>query len=188
VFLLEEGHSIEAIDRAALVFGMPMGPIRLLDEVGLDVAAHVSKVMVDGYGERMAVPAFAEKLVALNRKGRKTNAGFYTYTGKESAPWSGLAKELGLPTKPHKALSQEEIIQRLIYHLVNEAMKCLNEGVAGDDRDLAKKQIDLGTVMGIGFPPFRGGVLYYAEREGLEKIRSKLTEFEREYGARYKPF
>lgn len=188
VFLLAEGHSIEAIDGAALAFGMPMGPIRLLDEVGLDVAAHVSKVMVDGYGERMAAPAFAEKLVALNRKGRKTNAGFYTYTGKESAPWSGLAKELGLPTSPKRALSRDEIIQRLIYHLVNEAMKCLNEGVAGDDKELAKKQIDLGTVMGIGFPPFRGGVLYYAELEGLERIRAKLADFEREHGSRYQPF
>jgi 3-hydroxyacyl-CoA dehydrogenase/enoyl-CoA hydratase/3-hydroxybutyryl-CoA epimerase len=75
-----------------------------------------------------------------------------------------------------------------VYHLVNEAMKCLNEGVAGDDRELAKKQIDLGTVMGIGFPPFRGGVLYYAEKEGLEKIRAKLVEFESRYGIRYSPF
>ena len=188
VFLLQEGHSVEAIDRAALAFGMPMGPIRLLDEVGLDVAAHVSKVMIDGYGERMAVPAFAEKLVSLTRKGRKTNAGFYTYTGKESAPWDGLAKALNLPATPQKKLSQEEIQQRLIYHLVNEAMKCLNDGVAGDDRELAKKQIDLGTVMGIGFPPFRGGVIYYAEKEGLDTIRERLVKLEQEYGARYKPF
>ena len=188
VFLLLEGHSVEEIDTAALAFGMPMGPIRLLDEVGLDVAAHVSKVMVDGYGERMAVPDFAEKLVGLNRKGRKTSAGFYDYKGKESAPWSGLAEALNLPTSPKKERSQKELTERLIFHLVNEAMKCLNEGVAGDDRELAKKQIDLGTVMGIGFPPFKGGVLYYAEREGLEKIRERLVAFEQECGIRYKPF
>lgn len=188
VYLLLEGHSVEEIDKAALAFGMPMGPIRLLDEVGLDVAAHVSTVMVDGYGERMAVPDFAEKLVALNRKGRKTSAGFYDYQGKESAPWSGLAQALNLPTTPKKRRSQQELTERLIYHLVNEAMKCLNEGVAGDDRELAKKQIDLGTVMGIGFPPFKGGVLYFAEREGLEKIRERLIAFEQECGIRYKPF
>lgn len=188
VFLLMEGHSIEEIDKAALAFGMPMGPIRLLDEVGLDVAAHVSKVMVHGYGERMSVPDFAEKLVALDRKGRKNGAGFYTYAGKESAPWNGLAHALGLPTKPTKAQTQEEITDRLILHLVNEAMKCLNEGVAGDDRELAKKQIDLGTVMGIGFPPFRGGVIYHAEKEGLDSIRERLIAFEGEYGIRYKPF
>jgi 3-hydroxyacyl-CoA dehydrogenase/enoyl-CoA hydratase/3-hydroxybutyryl-CoA epimerase len=183
-----EGHSIEAIDKAALAFGMPMGPIRLLDEVGLDVAAHVSKVMVNGYGDRMAVPDFAEKLVALDRKGRKNGAGFYTYTGKESTPWNGLAQALGLPTKPTKQRSQQEIADRLILHLVNEAMKCLNEGVAGDDRELAKKQIDLGTVMGIGFPPFRGGVIYHAEKEGLDSIRERLVKLEAEHGVRYKPY
>jgi 3-hydroxyacyl-CoA dehydrogenase/enoyl-CoA hydratase/3-hydroxybutyryl-CoA epimerase len=188
VFLLMEGYSVEEIDRAALTFGMPMGPIRLLDEVGLDVAAHVSKIMVDGYGERMAVPDFAHKLVALDRKGRKNNAGFYTYNGKESVPWNGLAQALGLPPKPSKGFSQREIADRLVLHLVNEAMKCLNEGVAGDDRELAKKQIDLGTVMGIGFPPFRGGVIYHAEKEGLDAIRERLVKLEAEYGVRYKPF
>jgi 3-hydroxyacyl-CoA dehydrogenase/enoyl-CoA hydratase/3-hydroxybutyryl-CoA epimerase len=187
-FLLQEGYSVEEIDRAALDFGMPMGPIRLLDEVGLDVAAHVSKVMVNGYGERMAAPNFAEKLLAIGRKGRKSSGGFYDYKGKENTPWSGLQAALDLPSDPTAKVSKGEITERLVYHLVNEAMKCLNEGVAGDDRDLAKKQIDLGTVMGIGFPPFRGGVLYYAERVGLDKIREKLTQFESLYGIRYSPF
>ena len=188
VFLLQEGHSIEAIDGAALDFGMPMGPIRLLDEVGLDVAAHVSKVMVAGYGERMAVPDFAERLQALGRKGRKTNAGFYDYQGKSSAVWGGLAAALNLPSKPQTPLSKEEITERLIYHLVNEAMKCLNEGVAGSEREAAIKQIDLGTVMGIGFPPFRGGVLYFAQQAGLDSIRARLTSFAALYGSRYEVF
>jgi 3-hydroxyacyl-CoA dehydrogenase/enoyl-CoA hydratase/3-hydroxybutyryl-CoA epimerase len=144
--------------------------------------------MVDGYGERMAVPDFAHKLVALDRKGRKNNAGFYTYQGKESVPWNGLAEALGLPQKPAKRLSRGEIADRLVLHLVNEAMKCLNEGVAGDNKELAKKQIDLGTVMGIGFPPFRGGVIYHAEKEGLDSIRERLVRLEAEYGIRYRPF
>lgn len=188
VFLLQEGHSIEAIDGAALAFGMPMGPIRLLDEVGLDVAAHVSKIMVDGYGERMAVPPFAEKLMALGRKGRKSNAGFFDYKGKEATPWKGLAAALGLPKAPPSTLLREQIAERLIYHLVNEAMKCLNEGVAGSDVGAAEKQIDLGTVMGIGFPPFHGGVLYFARSRGLDQIRNRLIDFERMFGARYTPF
>jgi 3-hydroxyacyl-CoA dehydrogenase/enoyl-CoA hydratase/3-hydroxybutyryl-CoA epimerase len=188
VYLLQEGHSISDIDRAALSFGMPMGPIRLLDEVGLDVAAHVSKVMVAGYGERMAVPPFAEKLLALDRKGRKNGKGFYDYEGKSATPWSGLHKALDLPRAPSTPLSHSEITERLVYHLVNEAMKCLNQGVAGSDHELAKKQIDLGTVMGIGFPPFHGGVLYYAEQTGLSHIREKLQEFHRKYGARYELF
>lgn len=188
VYLVQEGYSIEEIDQAALEFGMPMGPIRLLDEVGLDVAAHVSKIMIDGYGERMAVPPFAEKLLGYDRKGRKNDRGFYDYDGKDSRAWPGLRDALGLPARPNSALSRADIAERLILHLVNEAMKCLNEGVAGTDRELAKKQIDLGTVMGIGFPPFRGGVLYYAERVGLSEIQRKLIALRNSIGVRYQPF
>jgi 3-hydroxyacyl-CoA dehydrogenase/enoyl-CoA hydratase/3-hydroxybutyryl-CoA epimerase len=188
VYLLQEGHSIKEIDAAALEFGMPMGPIRLLDEVGLDVAAHVSEVMVAGYGERMAVPDFARKLLAVDRKGKKNNAGVYTYKGKENIPWDGLRTVLDLPSSPKTPLSRNEISCRLIYHLVNEAMKCLRENVAGADRELAKKQIDLGTVMGIGFPPHKGGVLYFAERTGFDVISDKLREFHSAYGSRYAPF
>jgi 3-hydroxyacyl-CoA dehydrogenase/enoyl-CoA hydratase/3-hydroxybutyryl-CoA epimerase len=136
----------------------------------------------------MAAPTFAEKLLAIGRKGRKSLAGFYDYKGKESSPWGELAQTLGLPTTPPSQHTSSEITERLIYHLVNEAMKCLNQGVAGNDRELAKKQIDLGTVMGIGFPPFRGGVLYYAEHVGLDTIRVKLVDFEQRYGVRYSPF
>jgi 3-hydroxyacyl-CoA dehydrogenase/enoyl-CoA hydratase/3-hydroxybutyryl-CoA epimerase len=188
VYLLEEGHSVEEIDKAALEFGLPMGPLRLLDEVGLDVAAHVSKVMVAGYGERMAVPPFAEKLIGLDRKGRKNNKGFYDYNGKESAPWPGLAGALNLPQTPPTKLSRSELSDRLTLHLVNEAMKCLNEGVAGSDLELARKQIDLGTVMGIGFPPFRGGVLYYVNQEGLEGLRNKISALHALHGSRFQPW
>ncbi len=188
VFLLAEGHSIEAIDGAALAFGMPMGPIRLLDEVGLDVAAHVSKVMVAGYGSRMAVPNFAEKLVEIGRLGRKSGGGFFDHGGKVPVPWGGLRAALGLPAQPGALLNSGEITERLVFHLVNEAMKCLAEGVAGDDPQLAVKQIDLGTVMGIGFPPFRGGVLYFARERGLDYIHERITALEREFGDRYSPF
>lgn len=188
IFLLQEGHSVLDIDTAAVAFGMPMGPLRLLDEVGLDVAAHVSRVMVAGYGERMATPAFAEKLVELDRKGRKNQRGFYDYSGKSYHPWRELSKSFNLPTKPLQQLTREQIADRLILHLVNEAMKCLNQGVAGDDPALAEKQIDLGTVMGIGFPPFRGGVLYYGRQRGLEKLRNQLVALSNHFGARYEPW
>ncbi len=186
--LLQQGHSVEAIDQAATSFGMPMGPIRLLDEVGLDVAAHVSTVMTDGYGERMSPPPFASKLAEVSRKGKKSGGGFYDYSERKWQPWSGLKDTLGLPPTPTDPLSRTEIGERLIYHLVNEAMKCLQQGVAGDDWELAKKQIDLGTVMGIGFPPFRGGVLHYAEKVGLKDIRARLQVFESSFGGRYAPF
>jgi 3-hydroxyacyl-CoA dehydrogenase/enoyl-CoA hydratase/3-hydroxybutyryl-CoA epimerase len=188
LFLLQEGHSMLDIDAAALAFGMPMGPLRLLDEVGLDVAAHVSKVMVAGYGDRMATPAFAETLVSLDRKGRKNGRGFYEYSGKKPLPWQQLAHSLGVPTKPTQPLTREQLTDRLVLHLVNEAMKCLNQGVAGDDLVLAEKQIDLGTVMGIGFPPFRGGVLYYARQRGLDELRNQLARLHSEFAARYEPW
>lgn len=188
IFLLTEGYTIEQIDQAALKFGMPMGPIRLLDEVGLDVAAHVSKIMVAGYGERMSVPDFAEQLMNAGRKGRKNGLGFYDYSGKKPVPWSGLAQALKLPEKPAETLSDERLTDRLVLHLVNEAMKCLNEGVAGNDREIAAKQIDLGTVMGIGFPPFRGGVLYYADKRGLDDVRAELDKLHGKFGSRYAPF
>lgn len=188
VFLMQEGHSVQDIDGAAMSFGMPMGPIRLLDEVGLDVAAHVSKVMVAGYGERMDVPAFAEKLISVDRKGRKNGRGFYDYSGKEHRPWGELATTLHLPTTPKSKLSRAELTDRLVLHLVNEAMKCLNQGVAGSDPILAEKQIDLGTVMGIGFPPFRGGVLYYAKMRGLENIHAELGRLHQAHGVRYAPW
>lgn len=188
IYLLEAGHSVEEIDNAALAFGMPMGPIRLLDEVGLDVAAHVSEIMVQGYGERMAVPPFAKTLLELERKGKKNKKGFYDYTSNPAKPWSGLTGALNLPRIPTQPLDRQEIQERLVLHLVNEAMKCLHEGVAGDDPEHAKKQIDLGMVMGIGFPPFRGGVLYYAESLGMEYIKDKLRILSHAHGVRYTPW
>lgn len=186
--LLAEGHRIEDIDNAALAFGMPMGPIRLLDEVGLDVAAHVSKIMTDGYGERMAPPQFSASLLAMGRKGKKSGGGFYDHHGKSAIPWSGVYEALSIPSSPTDTLSAREIQSRLILHLINEAMKCLKEGVAGEDKDFAEKQIDLGTVMGIGFPPFRGGVLHYARSLGLETVQSDLALLQKRWGIRYTPF
>jgi 3-hydroxyacyl-CoA dehydrogenase/enoyl-CoA hydratase/3-hydroxybutyryl-CoA epimerase len=188
LFLLQEGYAIDDIDGAALAFGMPMGPIRLLDEVGLDVAAHVSKVMVAGYGDRMSAPGFAEMLIPLDRKGRKNGRGFYDYSESKPRAWDGLTRALHIPSAPQVRLSRQQLADRLILHLINEAMKCLNQGVAGADPVLAEKQIDLGTVMGIGFPPFRGGVLYYARLRGLEKVRTELQQLCETHGVRYAPW
>jgi 3-hydroxyacyl-CoA dehydrogenase/enoyl-CoA hydratase/3-hydroxybutyryl-CoA epimerase len=185
-YLLQEGYTVEQIDRASLSFGMPMGPLRLLDEVGLDVAAHVSQVMYNAYGERMAAPDFASRLLKLGRKGRKGGAGFYDYlgNGKEVA-WKGLQEALCLPDAVSNIGDVAELSDRLVLHLVNEAFKCLSEGVAGVEPELARKQIDLGTVMGIGFPPFRGGVLYYAQQRGVEEIRGRLKRYSDSFGSRY---
>ncbi|MCO6432396.1 MAG: fatty acid oxidation complex subunit alpha FadJ, partial [Deltaproteobacteria bacterium] len=184
-FLLSEGYSIADIDGAATAFGMPMGPLRLLDEVGLDVAAHVSAIMVEGYGERMKGPGYAQLLVDGGRKGKKGGAGFYEFKDSKPVPCSSIAQILRIAASPQADADRGYITKRLIYHLINEGVKCLDEGVAGNPGREAANQIDLGTVMGMGFPPFRGGLLNYASSLGAEEILKTLKEFEDAFGERY---
>lgn len=185
-FLLESGYAVEAIDKAATKFGMPMGPIRLLDEVGLDVAIHVGETMLAGYGERMASPAYVEKLVAAKRLGKKVGNGFYSYPeDKKPVVAHDLESILGV-TLSHKTPTQE-IEDRLIFNLINESIKCLDEGVAGSPGAEAAKQIDLGTVMGIGFPPFHGGLIRYADILGATQLLTKLEALEKSCGSRFRP-
>lgn len=167
--LLQEGYSISDIDQAATSFGLPMGPVRLLDEVGLDVASHVSKIMLDGYGDRMATPPLAEKLVATGALGKKNGVGFYDFSGVKPKPRTDLRQVLALgevKENPDKTVIQ----QRLILSLVNEAVRCFDEGVAGAPGKEAAAQVDLGSVMGFGFPPFRGGILYWAQKVGAAHL------------------
>ncbi|MCB0318351.1 MAG: enoyl-CoA hydratase/isomerase family protein [Bdellovibrionales bacterium] len=182
--LLEEGYSIKDIDSAASRFGMPMGPIRLLDEVGLDVATHVSAIMLAGYGERMKAPELSKKLLALGRKGRKSGKGFYDFSDKKPVPAADISEVLGI-TKTKDLADLSDIQDRLILSLINEAVRCLDEGVAGAPGKEAANQIDLGTVMGMGFPPFRGGVLNYAEGLGASKIKQSLDELAKKYGKQF---
>lgn len=184
-FLLSEGYSVADIDRAALAFGMPMGPIRLLDEVGLDVAVHVQAIMEAGYGERMGGPAFAKVLVDAKRLGKKSGAGFYDYSEQSETPHAGL-RELLKIDKPLQGASDLKVLSdRLILSLVNEAIKCLDEGVAGAPGREAANQIDLGTVMGMGFPPFRGGLIYYAQQVGAKSLLDSLSKLESAFGKRF---
>lgn len=186
-FLLEEGYSVRDIDRAATSFGMPMGPIRLLDEVGLDVASHVSEIMIKGYGDRMKGPAFARALLDKGRKGKKSGEGFYDFKDRDSTPSPILRELLGIKTPERKDPDIEYITKRLIYALINEGVKCLDEGVAGSPGKEAASQVDLGTVMGMGFPPFRGGLLFYANSLGVAKINTELTKLASEVSLRFAP-
>lgn len=185
-FLVSEGYNIQEIDRAVQKFGMPMGPVRLLDEVGLDIIVHVQKSMVDAYGERMSSPDLAGKLVARGRKGKKSGGGFYDFVEGEAVPYPKINEVLGITT-PAKTGSSDVIVDRLILALVNEAVKCLDEGIAGAPGPDAAGQINLGTVMGMGFPPFRGGILNYAEARGAKDILKTLENFAATYGSRFAP-
>lgn len=188
MYMVMDGYSITDIDKAALKFGMPMGPIRLLDEVGLDVGGHVAEIMHKGYGERMAAPPLASNMDKAGRKGRKNQKGFYDYNGKEETPHASLRQLLNISKPEQTATNYEAMADRLLCNMVNEAVRCLDEGVAGQPGRDAANQVDLGSVMGFGFPPFRGGVLYYASMLGADKLLEKLEKLAAEFGPRFTPW
>ncbi|MGZ3807763.1 MAG: 3-hydroxyacyl-CoA dehydrogenase NAD-binding domain-containing protein, partial [Bacteriovorax sp.] len=170
-FLLEEGVSIKDIDTAALNFGMPMGPCRLLDEVGIDVAVKVAKVMYDGLGERAHPSKFSSKLVEKNFLGKKNAKGFYLYDEKGKVSGPNLEVEELLPSTKKK-MSETDLQMRLFLPMINEAAAILKDGIVQ-----TASEVDLGLIFGIGFPPFRGGLLRYADSEGLDKILAALKNF-----------
>ena len=168
VVLAEQGIPIEAIDKTALEFGMPMGPILLADTVGLDVCLHVAEILSQELN--ITVPERLKKLVEQKHLGVKTGQGFYTYKNKKQVK-SG-AKAYSPP---------EDITDRLILRMLNEAQACLREHVV-DGEDL----LDGGIIFGTGFAPFHGGPMHYVEKRGKDAIMQRLDEFEKCYGQRFK--
>ncbi len=152
--MLEEGVGIAEIDRAMLDFGMPMGPLRLIDEVGIDVAVDVAGELAVAFKDRMSVAPILRKLHEAGLKGRKGGAGFYIYKGKKERLNPKIRKLLGHAREP---LDKEAIQKRLIGVMIAEAKRCLVEGVVAGEDD-----IDTGMIFGTGFPPFRGGLVKYA--------------------------
>jgi 3-hydroxyacyl-CoA dehydrogenase/enoyl-CoA hydratase/3-hydroxybutyryl-CoA epimerase len=169
-FLLEEGVSVKDIDQAATNFGMPMGPCRLLDEVGIDVGVKVGKVMYEGIGERMHASKMSNKLVEKNFLGKKNSKGFYLYDDKGKVTGLNLEVDAILPALKKK-LTETEIQMHLFLPMINEAAAILNDGIVTRASD-----VDMGLIFGIGFPPFRGGLLRYADHEGLDKIHAALID------------
>jgi 3-hydroxyacyl-CoA dehydrogenase/enoyl-CoA hydratase/3-hydroxybutyryl-CoA epimerase len=182
--LLLEGAEPEFVDRVMLDFGMPMGPARLLDEVGFDVACKVADVMAAGFPERLKPGPLFAAMVGARALGRKAGGGLYDADGERPGPGRAvlarLRREAGAAGGP--AASREDVVRRLVYPLVDEAYRCLDDGIVGSEADL-----DLGLVMGIGFPPFSGGVTRWAQREGPKKIVEQLDELARTLGPRFAP-
>lgn len=171
-FLLEEGVPMKDLDEACLNFGFPMGPCRLLDEVGIDVAVKVAKILHDGLGDRAKSSGLSEKMVEKGLLGRKSNKGFYNYdeNGKVTGP-NETAQ--GLLSSGKKSMSESEIQMRVVLPMINEAAIILDEKIVETPGD-----VDLGLIFGIGFPPFRGGLLRYADSEGLERILKAIEKFQ----------
>lgn len=173
-FLLEEGVSVEALDEAALNFGMPMGPCRLMDEIGLDVCVKVGKIMHEGLGERANPCSLSTKLYDSKLLGKKNNKGFYLYDekGKSTGKNPEVSKIL---TAKKKHMDEMMIQMRLFLPMVNEAAYILADKIC----DKAAT-VDVGMIYGTGFPPFKGGLLRWADQEGLEQIVERLNNFARE--------
>ncbi|UCG76460.1 MAG: enoyl-CoA hydratase/isomerase family protein [Gemmatimonadota bacterium] len=179
-YLLEAGADVQSVDEALEAFGMPMGPCRLLDEVGLDVAEHVSAEMARAFGDRMKAATVVADLEREGLLGRKNGRGFYRYEqGRPKGVEPVVAKRFaGAAERP----DAEEIRQRSLYLMVNEAAHALEEKVVETAGEL-----DLAMVMGIGFPPFRGGLLSWADHVGLPLIVERLLHFEERLGSRFAP-
>ncbi len=182
--LLAEGASIAEIDQALLDFGMPMGPLRLLDEVGLDIARHAGETMHEAFDERMAPAPVLVALRDTDRLGRKNENGFYVYEdGRHQHPdqtiYDELADVLG---RDRVSLPPREIVERCVLPMVNEAAHILDAGIARSPDD-----VDLAMITGTGFPPFRGGLLRWADSVGLRTVLAKLQSFERAHGLRFEP-
>ncbi len=179
--LLSEGTPIDLIDRTLTRWGFPVGPIALLDEVGLDVAEKAGKVMHQAFGERLQPNPVVQRLLADNRLGRKNGRGFYTYRGghKEGVDQS-VYRVIGV--EPQQRNSPATIEQRLVYSMLNEAARAVGEGVVRSPRDG-----DIGAIFGIGFPPFRGGPLRLIDELGAANVVRTLRELAASYGARFTP-
>jgi 3-hydroxyacyl-CoA dehydrogenase/enoyl-CoA hydratase/3-hydroxybutyryl-CoA epimerase len=177
--VFEQGGSIESVDRAMTAFGFPVGPLALTDEVGLDVAAHVSDVLGQAFGERFTASASIGRMVQAGRLGRKSKAGFYDYSGRKKKPDPAVyAFRAAAPQR----LPADLIQRRLVLSFVNEAARCLEEGILACPRDG-----DIGAILGIGFPPFLGGPFRYADRLGAESIVAQLRQMQFAYGSGFAP-
>ncbi|CAM3533049.1 3-hydroxyacyl-CoA dehydrogenase NAD-binding domain-containing protein [Arcobacter aquimarinus] len=178
-FILEQGSKIERIDSIIKDFGMPMGPFTLADTVGIDIGYKVANILNEAYGDRMPIASIIEKMYEKNLLGVKTKEGFYEYTGRDKYPNSHVTSML---ENNGKIFNDEEILERCLYIMINEASRCLEENIVTE-----ASVIDFAMITGTGFPAYKGGLLSYANEIGLKNILESLRKFEKEYGERFKP-
>jgi len=183
-WMLAEGADIEKVDRAMTRWGWPVGPFALLDEVGLDVARHAGQVVRDALGDRVAPPPVFERMIADRRLGRKSKRGFYLY---EEGKKGKTAKRVDPAVYPllgwsEKPIDDREITERCWLQMLNETARCMEEKIITNPAD-----VDIGVIFGFGFPPFRGGLLREADRQGLPWVVETLDRYVVHYGERLRP-
>lgn len=169
--LFESGATVKNIDEAMLDFGMPMGPLRLLDEVGLDVAHHISVTLAQKFPARLCVPEILDKMLKEACLGKKNGRGFYLHSKGGKAELNTQPDSFRTSNSA-RVLGRHDLQERMVLLMVNEAARCLEEQVVASPEDA-----DFGMVMGTGFAPFRGGPLRYADSEGIEKILTRMRHW-----------
>lgn len=179
--LAAEGVPVEDIDKAMKAFGMPMGPMALLDEIGLDIACKVIHVMGEALGDRLAEPPLIKSIQALKLLGKKGGKGIYLYDEKGKPAGVNPDFQACIKAEPRK-LQKSQIQDRLVLLMLNEAVRCLEEDVVNDPA-----QIDLAMIFGTGFPPFEGGLFRYADHQGVRVLCDKLELLAQVNGERYVP-
>ncbi len=185
LLLFEEGESVEKIDAAfSKNFGMPMGPLRLIDEVGVDVAIKILHIFASKFSERIKVSSLCDELVKKNILGKKGLKGFYLYDqqSKEIGVNPDIYQELGIG-QPQNLLKSQDILDRGFFTMINEASRALLEDKIVENPE----DVDLAMIMGTGFPPFRGGLLHYADSLGAEYIVKQLEVLTNTAGFRFRP-
>ncbi len=182
VRLLSEGVRIEAIDAAMTAFGMPMGPLALLDQVGLDTAQHVGEVLRAALGKRSGSDgSVLARMVGAGRLGQKKGSGFYRYRdGKRTAADSRVYGLIG--AAPPRDVPLETLQERMVLAMLNEAAVCLEQGVVREPRD-----VDVAMVLGTGFPPFRGGLLRHSDQLGTPIVADRLQRLAEAHGEHFRP-
>lgn len=183
--MVASGVPIDLIDRSLKKFGFPVGPINLLDEVGIDVGTKVAPILAEAFGERMQPPAAFDKLLKDNRLGKKNKRGFYQYNGNGKSKSQKVVDDSVyslLGVTPNQTLDADDICERAVLMMVNEAIRCLDEGIIRSARDG-----DIGAIFGIGFPPFLGGPFRYVDSLGSEGVLARLRHWQATFGDRFAP-
>jgi 3-hydroxyacyl-CoA dehydrogenase len=181
--LLCDGASIKEIDRAATAFGMPMGPLTLYDLVGLDTATYAGMVMYRAFPDRVVASPLVPAMVKQGRLGQKSGRGFFNYQNKKGRPEDdpAVVKLIAPYRRGERKFSRDELANRLFLPMLLEATRMLEDKIVRDVRD-----VDLGLIFGLGFPPFKGGLLYWADTIGAAKLLDLIKPLE-PLGARFKP-
>jgi 3-hydroxyacyl-CoA dehydrogenase/enoyl-CoA hydratase/3-hydroxybutyryl-CoA epimerase len=179
LWCLNQGASIEQIDRVLTGWGWPVGPLALLDEVGIDIAQHAGQVMQEHAGDRVEASPVFDLMIRSGLKGRKGGKGFYDYSKKPKKVDPAVYDLLSWQAAE---IDDLEIIERCWMQMLNETALCIEEGIIENPTD-----IDIGVIFGFGFPPFRGGILREADKQGLDYVVARLEDYADSYGQRLAP-